>query len=224
MPLIIPRIRAALPQADILVVDDNSPDGTADKAEALGGELGRVHVLRRTGRRGLGPAYSEGFSWGLARGYDVLVGMDADLSHEPAELPRLVRLVEGGADVAIGSRYVPGGRIPDWPLYRRLLSRWGNRYATGVLRLPVRDATSGFRAFRATALSGMDLHAFRANGYGYLIEVVYRLVRNGGRVVETPIVFVDRQHGDSKMSGFIVAETMLLVTLWGISDRLRRRC
>ncbi|MDQ3757778.1 MAG: polyprenol monophosphomannose synthase [Actinomycetota bacterium] len=227
MPVVLPRIREAAPDAHVLVVDDGSPDGTADKAGALGAELGGVDVLRRVGARGLGPAYADGFRWGLERGFDVLVGMDADLSHDPAALPRLVAPVaEGRADMAIGSRYVPGGAIPNWPAHRRALSRWGNRYATTALRLPVRDATSGYRAFSADLLRRIDPAGFRAGGYGFLIELVYRVTRAGGRIAETPIVFVDRERGESKMNGRIVAEAMALVTLWGARDRLvglRRR-
>lgn len=223
MPVVLPRIREAAPDAHVLVVDDGSPDGTADKAEALGAELGGIDVFRRTGPRGLGPAYADGFAWGLERGYDVLVGMDADLSHDPAVLPRLIGLVaDGTAEMAIGSRYVPGGAIPHWPAHRRALSRWGNRYATAVLGLPVHDATSGYRAFAAPLLHRLLTGTFRAGGYGFLIELVYRVKRAGGTIAETPIVFVDRERGESKMNGRIVAEAMALVTLWGIRDRLVR--
>jgi dolichol-phosphate mannosyltransferase len=227
MPVVLPRIREAMPHAHVLVVDDGSPDGTGDKAEAIGAELDAVDVLRRTGPRGLGPAYDDGFRWGLERGFDVLVGMDADLSHDPAALPELVAPVaEGRADMAIGSRYVPGGAIPHWPAHRRALSRWGNRYATAALGLPVHDATSGYRAFSADLLRRIDTGAFRAGGYGFLIELVYRVKRAGGRIAETPIVFVDRERGESKMNSRIIAEAMVLVTLWGLRDRLtalRRR-
>lgn len=227
MPVVLPRIREAVPDAHVLVVDDASPDGTADKADALGAELGNIEVLRRAGARGLGPAYADGFSWGLDRGFDVLVGMDADLSHDPAVLPALTAPVaDGRADMAIGSRYIPGGAIPNWPAHRRALSRWGNRYATAALGLPVRDATSGYRAFSAEFLRGIDTSRFRAGGYGFLIELVYRVKRAGGRIAETPIVFVDRERGESKMNSRIIAEAMVLVTLWGLRDRLvalRRR-
>jgi dolichol-phosphate mannosyltransferase len=219
IPEMLPRIAAAAPPGtDVLVVDDASPDGTADRAEELG-----AYVLRRTGKRGLGPAYADGFAWGLDRGYQVFAGMDADLSHDPAVLPTLFGLVEDGADMAVGSRYVDGGAIPDWPAHRRALSRWGNRYATRVLRLPVRDATSGYRAFSAGILRRVDAGSLRAGGYGFLIELVYRVARAGGRIAETPIVFRDRERGESKMDSRIVAEAMALVTLWGIRDRLVRR-
>lgn len=220
MPVVLPRIREAAPDAHVLVVDDGSPDGTADKAEALGAELGNIEVLRRTGARGLGPAYAEGFAVGVSAGYDVLVGMDADLSHDPAVLPELIALVaDDHADMAIGSRYAPGGAIPQWSARRRILSRWGNRYATAVLGLPVRDATSGYRAFSAELLRHIDAAHFRAGGYGFLIELVYRVKRVGGRIAEMPITFADRECGESKMNSRIIAEAMMLVTLWGLRDR-----
>ncbi|MBW3669122.1 MAG: polyprenol monophosphomannose synthase [Actinobacteria bacterium] len=217
IPVVVPRIREACPDADILVVDDASPDGTADAAERLG-----ATVLRRTGKRGLGPAYADGFAWGLERGYDFFVGMDADLSHDPAVLPTLFGLVEDGADMAIGSRYIDGGAIPHWPAHRRALSRWGNRYATAALRLPVSDATTGYRAFSADILRRVHAASLRASGYGFLIELVYRVARAGGKIVETPIVFVDRERGTSKMNSRIIAEAMTFVTLWGLRDRLAR--
>ena len=220
--VILPRIRAAAPDADIVVVDDASPDGTADLAERLGAELGHVTVMRRSGPRGFGAAMRAGFGWALERDYEAVVGMDADLSHDPAALPSLLRAVEDGADLVVGSRYVPGGRIPKWPAHRRALSRFGNGYATTLLRLPLSDATSGYRAYRASALRAIDLDRVRANGYGFLIEMVYRVTRNGGRLAEVPIVFVDRERDGSKMSGRIVAEAMTLVTLWGARDLLRR--
>ena len=220
--VVLPRVRAAAPDAHVLVVDDASPDGTADLAEAVGSEVGGVTVLRRTGPRGFGAACRAGFGWALERDYEIVVGMDADLSHDPAALPSLLRAVEDGADLAVGSRYVPGGAIPRWPAHRRALSRFGNRYATAVLRLPVSDATSGYRAYRSTALRRIDLDHQRANGYGFLIEMVYRVARGGGRVAEVPIVFVDRERDGSKMSGRIVVEAMALVTLWGLRDLVRR--
>ncbi|MFP5375993.1 MAG: glycosyltransferase, partial [Acidimicrobiia bacterium] len=208
--------------ADVLVVDDGSPDGTADLAEAVGRDAGRVTVMRRSGPRGFGAACRAGFGWAVAGGYDVVVGMDADLSHDPAALPLLLAAVEEGADLVVGSRYVPGGAIPDWPVHRRALSRWGNRYATALLRLPVSDATSGYRAYRSSMLRRISLDHQRANGYGFLIEMVYRVAQQGGTVVEVPIVFVDRQRDGSKMSGRIVVEAMVLVTLWGLRDLARR--
>ncbi len=219
---VLRRLRAAVPGADVLVVDDSSPDGTAEVAKAVGEELGRVEVLVRPGKSGLGSAYRAGFREGLARGYEVLVEMDSDLSHDPAALPALIAAIDRGAALAIGSRYVPGGRIPNWSLYRRSLSRWGNRYAARLLRLDVADATSGFRAYDASVLGQLDLGAVRAEGYGFQIEMAHRISRLGGRVVELPIDFVERTQGSSKMSLPIVSEAFVLVTMWGARERLRR--
>lgn len=220
---VLRRVRAAAPAADVLVVDDSSPDGTAHIAKMAGHDLGQIDVLVRAGRSGLGSAYRAGFAEGLARGYGVLVEMDSDLSHDPAALPGLVAAVVAGADVAIGSRYVPGGTILHWPVHRRWLSRWGNRYAARALCLGVADATSGFRAYRAEALRQLDINAVTAAGYGFQIEMVYRLARAGSRIVELPITFVDRERGRSKMSLTIAGEAMALVTWWGLADRLHRR-
>jgi dolichol-phosphate mannosyltransferase len=219
---VLRRLRAAVPAADVLVVDDASPDGTSDVAKAAAHELGGVDVLVRPGKAGLGSAYRTGFAEGVERGYDVLVEMDSDLSHDPAALPSLLQALEDGADLAIGSRYIPGGSIPRWSLRRRALSRWGNRYAAAMLEMPVHDATSGFRAYRASALSAIDLDRVRADGYGFQIEMAHRVFQLGGRVVERPIEFVDRERGTSKMSTRIVVEALALVTWWGVRDRLRR--
>ncbi len=220
---VLRKVRGTVPDAQILVVDDGSPDGTADLAEELGRELGNVSVLRRPAKAGLGSAYREGFREGLARGLDVMIEMDSDLSHDPAALPSLLAAIDEGADLVIGSRYVPGGSIPNWALHRRLLSRWGNRYAAFVLKLPVRDSTAGFRAYRATALQKIDLDSVRADGYGFQIEMAYAVQRNGGRIVEVPISFKDRIRGTSKMSGKIVVEAMGLVSWWAVRDRVLRR-
>ena len=220
---VLRRLRAAVPSADILVVDDSSPDGTAEIAKAAGHELGGVDVAIRPGKAGLGSAYRHGFKEGLALGYDVLIEMDSDLSHDPATLPALLRAVDDGADLAIGSRYVPGGSIPHWPLHRRSLSRWGNRYAAVLLGLPVRDSTSGFRAYRAGVLRRVDLESVRADGYGFQIEMAYRVAQLGGRITETPIEFRDRERGNSKMSTRIVGEALALVSWWGVRDRVTRR-
>jgi dolichol-phosphate mannosyltransferase len=214
------RARAAVPDADLLVVDDGSPDGTADLAEKADADLGGVRVLRREGKAGLGSAYRAGFRRGLAEGYEVLVEMDSDLSHDPAALPELLAAVEHGADLAIGSRYVPGGSIPEWTWHRRLLSKGGNRYAGLVLGLEVRDATAGYRAYRSSALEQIDLDLIKADGYGFQIEMAYVVARNGGRIVEVPISFSDRIRGTSKMSGSIVVEALLLVTWWALRDRV----
>ncbi|HSH59345.1 MAG TPA: polyprenol monophosphomannose synthase [Acidimicrobiales bacterium] len=215
-------LRAAVPGVDVLVVDDSSPDGTAEVAKAVGDELGRVDVLVRPSKSGLGSAYRTGFREGLARGYEVLVEMDSDLSHDPRALSALLAAVDEGAALAIGSRYVAGGRIPDWSLYRRSLSRLGNRYADRLLRLDVADATSGFRAYDADVLGQLDLDAGSAEGYAFQIEMTYRICRGGGRVVELPISFADRTCGRSKMSLPIVLEAFVLVTHWGFVERLRR--
>ena len=220
---VLRRVRSVLPAASVLVVDDGSPDGTADLAEATGAEVGQVQVLRRPAKAGLGSAYRAGFARGLDEGYDVLIEMDADLSHDPAELPQLVRLVEAGAGLAIGSRYVPGGATPHWPLPRRLLSRWGNRYVAIVLGLGVRDATAGFRAYRSEVLQAIDFASTRADGYAFQVEMAYRARQSGAVIDEHPITFSDRVRGTSKMSGRIVVEAMLLVTWWGVRDRLLRR-
>jgi dolichol-phosphate mannosyltransferase len=221
---VLRRTRAAMPDAEMLVVDDGSPDGTADLAEKIGWELRGVSVLRRDRRRGLGDAYKAGFAWGLERSFDVLVEMDSDLSHDPAALPSLIDAL-AGHDLAIGSRYVPGGSVPRWSPHRRLLSRGGNWYAALALGLPVRDLTSGFRAYRAELLRAIDLQAVHAEGYGFQIEMTYRAAQLNGRICEVPIRFVEREHGTSKMSAAIVAEALVLVTRWGIGrawSRLRR--
>jgi dolichol-phosphate mannosyltransferase len=217
---VLERARAALPEADILVIDDGSPDGTADQAEKLGDVLGHVDVLRRAQKSGLGSAYRAGFRVGLARGYDVMIEMDADLSHDPAVLPDLVAAVEGGADLAIGSRYVAGGAIPDWNWLRRAISRGGGLYARTMLGLSVQDSTAGFRAYHRDNLSRVDLDRVRADGYGFQVEMTYLTERNGGRIVEVPITFRDRSLGRSKMSGRIVVEAFLLVTWWALRDRV----
>src|SRR5262245_5454103 len=224
--LVLKRIREELPGAEILVVDDNSPDGTGELVEAVGAADPMVSPLRRPARRGPGSAYLAGFAEGLERGFGILVEMDADLSHDPVALPALVSATTHGADVAIGSRYVAGGSIPDWTWRRAFLSRWSNRYAALVLGLAVNDSTSGYRAYRADALRRLDLGHVRAYGYGFQVEMTYRLIRQGGRVVEIPVAFVDRRAGESKMSLPIVLEAFVLVTGWGLRDVLtgaRRR-
>jgi dolichol-phosphate mannosyltransferase len=213
---VLRRVRAALPDATVLVVDDGSPDGTADAAEILGKELGNIEVMRRAGKSGLGSAYRAGFRWGLDRGFDACIEMDADLSHEPEALPSLVAPLSEGTEVVIGSRYIPGGVIPNWAWYRRLLSRGGNVYASTVLGLGVADATAGFRAYAAPVLQRIDLDEVRAEGYGFQIEMTYAARRAGASILEVPIRFVDRVEGQSKMSTFIVVEALGLVTLWGL--------
>jgi dolichol-phosphate mannosyltransferase len=216
------RVRAAVPDADILVVDDNSPDGTADIAERVATELGQIEVLRRPEKRGLGEAYRAGLALGLQRNYGQFVQLDADLSHDPAAIPALLQALNSGAVLAIGSRYVPGGTIPDWPWLRRALSRYGNRYAGLLLGFKVLDATSGFRAYRAEALKSINYESTRALGYGFLIETTYRVSRQNGTIAEVPITFTDRVRGHSKVSVGIFAEELLLVTAWGLRDRILR--
>jgi dolichol-phosphate mannosyltransferase len=219
---VLQRVRFVAPHAQILVVDDSSPDGTAEIAEGVARELGSISVLRRPRPDGLGAAYRAGFRWGLDRGYDVLVEMDSDLSHDPSVLPELLHAVDAGADLAIGSRYVEGGGTRDWPWLRRMISRTGCRYAQHMLRLPAQDSTSGFRAYRAVALRAADLDHVRANGYGFQVEMTYRVARAGGRIAEVPIEFRDRVAGSSKMSSRIVVEAFFLVTRWGLRDRWSR--
>jgi dolichol-phosphate mannosyltransferase len=217
------RMRAAVPDAHILVIDDGSQDGTAELAEKIGVELGGVEVLRRPGKSGLGAAYRAGHAIGVARGYDVMVQIDADLSHQPEQLPAMLQAIDDGADLVIGSRYVEGGAIPHWPAYRLALSRSGCAYAAWALGIDVSDSTAGYRAYHASALQQMHFESTRANGYTFQIEMTYRLVTIGGRVTEVPITFTDRERGTSKMSGRIVIEAMALVTWWGLRDRVLRR-
>ena len=223
--VLLTRVRAAVPSADILVVDDNSPDGTGDLAEKVspylrplydalyekaGAELGQIKVLRRPRKEGLGNAYRAGFRQGLDSGYKVLVQMDADLSHDPDVIPLLLAKVAEGADVAIGSRYVPGGATPNWPTHRKLLSRYGNRYSGWALGLKLRDVTAGFRAYTAEILEAVKFDDTQASGYAFQTEVGYRISKWGGKITEVPITFTDRERGTSKMSGRIIVESVLL--------------
>lgn len=213
-------VRSAAPDLDVLVVDDNSPDGTGKIAEEQAEQLGRIEVLHRPGKAGLGVAYRHGFRHVLDQGYDVVCQMDADFSHDPAVLPEMLGAIERGAEVAVGSRYVPGGSAPDWTWFRRQLSRWGNSYAHRMLRLRLRDATTAFRAYRAEVLERMDIDGTRANGYLFQIETAYRLSAAGASVVELPITFTDRVAGESKMAVLrTMVETELRVTWWGLSLR-----
>lgn len=213
---VLRRIRHSLAAATVLVVDDGSPDGTADIAERVGKELGNIEVLRRHEKSGLGSAYRAGFRWGLDRQFDACVEMDADLSHEPEALPDLVGALGSGCELAVGSRYVPGGVIPNWAWHRRLLSRGGNVYASALLDLGVADSTSGFRVYAASVLRRIDLDRIRADGYGFQIEMTYQAKQAGATVVEVPIRFIDRVDGQSKMSTYIVVEALGLVTWWGL--------
>ena len=203
--------RQGLAALDLLFVDDNSPDGTGDQLEQMASADPRIHVLHRAGKLGLGTAYIEGFGWGLAQGYQVLVQMDADGSHDPRYLPHLLAELAGGADLVVGSRYVDGGGTENWGLGRRLLSRGGSLYARTVLGVGVRDMTAGFLCWRRDALLAIDLPSITSNGYSFQIETKYRALRRGLRLVEVPIVFVDRRVGQSKMSRAIFAEALTKV-------------
>lgn len=216
-------LRTAAPDVSVLVVDDLSPDGTADIADEIGEQLGRISVMRRDGERGLGNAYRAGFARVLGDGVDAVISMDADFSHDPGAIADLLGALDGEVSMVIGSRYVPGGRVVDWPLRRRLLSQWGNRYTSAVLGLGVRDCTSGFRAYSADALAAIDPSTTVAEGYAFLTELVRRMDGLGRPVAEVPITFVDRKVGVSKMSWRIVVESMVKVTGWGVGDRWRRR-
>jgi len=216
------ELRRIVPEARLLVVDDSSPDGTGAIAERCAVELGSIDVVHREVKDGLGNAYRFGFRRVVESGFDVVVTMDSDFSHDPNVIPSMLSRVKAGADAVIGSRYVPGGGTQDWPLHRRLLSRWGNVYTGWILGVKVRDCTSGFRAYRTEALAAIDPDSTRADGYAFLTELVVRLSRRGARIDEVPIVFVDRRYGTSKMSSRIVVESMLLVTRWGLGHRWRR--
>ncbi len=201
---------------EVLIIDDNSPDGTGKLADQLAEAHSRVSVLHRKTKEGLGPAYAAGFDMLLAEGADVIIEMDADFSHDPADLPRLVEAVSNGADLAIGSRYVPGGSTPDWPAIRRFISKGGNVYARTLLGIPTKDATAGFRAFAAPALRSLPYADAQASGYGFQVEMAWRANQQGLEIAEVPIVFRDRTRGQSKMGVRIVVEAMALVTGWGI--------
>ena len=214
---IVDRFLAALPGCELLVVDDNSPDGTGQIVDEIAAKNPRVHVMHRAGKLGLGTAYVEGFGWGLARGYEYLFEMDADGSHDPVYLPQMLALAEDGADVVVGSRYVPGGGTENWGLGRKIISRGGSLYARTILGVDVRDLTAGFICWRRAALEAIDLQNISSNGYSFQIEMKYRALQKGLRVVETPIIFVDRRVGQSKMSRAIVAEALLKV--WALRFR-----
>jgi dolichol-phosphate mannosyltransferase len=222
LPLIVGRVRAAVPHAHVLVADDNSPDGTGELADRMAEQDGHLHVLHRPGKLGLGAAYLDAFRWGLEQGFDVLVEMDADGSHQPEQLPSLLARIEAGADLVLGSRWVPGGEVKNWPAHREVLSRGGNTYARLMLGIPLRDATGGYRAFRADALRELDLGTVASQGYCFQVDLALRAVDRGLRVEEVPITFVERERGASKMSRSIVGEALLLVTRWGVERRLGR--
>ncbi len=219
LPLIMRRIRASVPDADVLVLDDNSPDGTGELADEMAAADERVQVLHRAGKEGLGKAYVAGFQWGLERGYDALIEIDADGSHPPEVLPEMIAAAET-ADLVIGSRWVPGGDIVNWPKSREVISRGGNLYIRLALGMPVKDATAGFRVYRAQTLRTVGLDDVDSQGYCFQVDLTWRVVRHGLSVVEVPITFVEREIGASKMSQSIVQEAMINVTRWGAAHRL----
>lgn len=219
-PIVTRTLAATDDTVHVLVVDDNSPDGTGDIADAIATETDRVHVLHRTVKDGLGGAYLAGFAWGLEHGYDKLVEMDADGSHHPEYLPWLIELADTN-DLVLGSRWIKGGEVENWPWYRELLSRGGNLYTRLALGIAVRDATGGFRVFTRAALQRIDLDGIASKGYCFQVDLCWRALEAGLRIVETPITFTERELGVSKMSGNIVRESLTLVTRWGIARRLR---
>jgi dolichol-phosphate mannosyltransferase len=220
--LITAGVRSALPVADLLIVDDNSPDGTGEIADDLASTDKRIHVLHRRAKAGLGAAYVAGFQAALDQGYDTIVEMDADGSHQPKELPKLLTAL-ADADIALGSRWVPGGEALSWLKSREFLSRAGNAYARILLGIPLRDMTTGYRAYRTDALRKIGLENVQSVGYCFQIDLARRAVQAGLTVAEVPITFVDRTYGTSKMSKAIVCEALWRVTQWGIAGRLRRR-
>ncbi|MEU4745591.1 polyprenol monophosphomannose synthase [Actinosynnema sp. NPDC023658] len=215
---IVKRLHAALPKVQVLVVDDGSPDGTGRLADEMAAADDRIHVLHRTEKAGLGAAYVAGFRWALDRGYAVVVEMDADGSHAPEDLPRLLDALRD-ADLVLGSRYVPGGSTVNWPKYREVISRGGNVYSQLALGAKVKDITGGFRAFRAEVLERLQLQTVASQGYCFQIDLAWRTIELGYRVVEVPITFTEREIGESKMSGNIVREALWRVTKWGVRRR-----
>ncbi|MCI9887614.1 polyprenol monophosphomannose synthase [Micrococcales bacterium 31B] len=216
LEMIVGRVRAAVPEVDILILDDNSPDGTGDLADQIAARDPQVSVMHRTAKEGLGAAYIAGFREALARGYDVVIEMDADGSHRPEQLHRILQKIEDGNDLVLGSRWVPGGAVHNWPLHRELLSRGGNLYTRIMLGMRVKDATGGYRAFRRHVLERLQLETVASQGYCFQVDLAYRASRLGVRVVEAPIDFDERVEGVSKMSGNIVQEALWRVTVWGL--------
>lgn len=219
LEIIVDRVRRAVPSVDVLVADDNSPDGTGKIAGRLAAADAQVHVLHRPGKQGLGAAYVAGFAWAAERDYDAVVEMDADGSHAPEELPSLLDTL-AEADLVIGSRWVRGGKVVNWPFHRLLLSRGGNLYTRLALGMPVRDATGGYRAYRLPVLDKIEVESVSSQGYCFQVDLAWRAYRNGFRVVEVPITFAERERGASKMSSSIVREALWRVTVWGTRARL----
>ena len=218
---VVGRLRAAEPQVDVLVVDDGSPDGTGDIADKLALEDPQVSVVHRTAKEGLGAAYLHGFAVALERGYDVVGEMDADGSHQPEQLHRLLEAL-AGADLVIGSRWVPGGSVVNWPLHRKALSVGGNLYARAALGIPVRDVTAGYRLFRRSTLGAIDLGTVESSGYCFQTDLAWRTSQAGLRIVEVPIEFVERVRGESKMDRRVATESLRRITAWGVAERRRQ--
>jgi dolichol-phosphate mannosyltransferase len=221
LPTIVARVRSAVPEAHVLVIDDNSPDGTGALADSIAANDSNVEVMHRRGKEGLGAAYLAGFAWALDAGYDVIVEMDADGSHQPEQLPDLLAALRD-ADLVLGSRWVTGGGVVNWPKSREILSRGGNAYTRFMLGVPLRDATGGYRAFRASTLRSLDLDEVASQGYCFQVDLAWRAVQRGMRVTEVPITFVERTAGTSKMSQRIVVEALWRVTVWGVDDKVAR--
>jgi len=217
LPPLLARVRAAVPDADVLIVDDSSPDGTGELADSLAATDDRVSVLHRTAKDGLGRAYLAGFAIALEQGYPFVAEIDADGSHDPAELPAMLELARGGAGLVIGSRWVPGGSVVNWPWHRRAISRAGNAYSRLMLRSGIRDLTAGYRIFATDALRSLELDRVSSQGYCFQVEMAWRIERSGLRVAEHPITFVERATGRSKMHSGIVIEALLRVTQWGLT-------
>jgi dolichol-phosphate mannosyltransferase len=222
LPLIIGRVRSAAPAAHVLVADDASPDGTGQVADHLASDDEHLHVLHRPGKAGLGAAYLDGFGWGSAHGFDVLVEMDADGSHQPEQLASLLERIDAGADVVLGSRWVAGGSVLNWPRHRKVISRVGNAYTRLALGIQLHDATGGYRAYRTSALEKIGLNGVQSQGYCFQVDLAWRAVQAGLRVDEVPITFVERTLGASKMNQAIVIEALLRVTRWGARHRLEQ--
>ena len=225
LALILAKIFKSVPEADVLVIDDNSPDGTGDLADDFAKKDKRIHVLHRTEKNGLGPAYIEGFGWALKNKYDVIIEMDADGSHPAEKLPALIEAVSkpGGAGLAVGSRWVPGGSVVNWPWYRKAISQGGSWYARTMLSMPVRDVTAGFVAFNADVLRQFDLSTVDSQGYCFQIDLKRRVFEGNYGIVEVPITFRERELGVSKMSSSIVIEAMGRVTVWGLQKRFGKK-
>ena len=224
LPTVVERLLAAAPDVSVIIADDNSPDGTGEVADTLAADdpRGRISVLHRQGKQGLGAAYIAGFRWGLERDYSVLVEMDADGSHPPERLPAMLAAVDEGADLAIGSRYVPGGSVVNWPWQRHVISRGGNVYSRIMLGVGIKDITAGYRAYRADAIAALDLDSIESKGYCFQIDMTWRLLNTGRTVVEVPITFTERTVGHSKMSESIFREAAVNVARWGWEKRRRQ--